>query len=61
MWGYAEIGAALAAPKVPAERYREWIDMYASEEFGELARWARELVDEAAEYGDHGPDARRRS
>jgi thiaminase/transcriptional activator TenA len=51
MWGYAEIGTALAAA-APAERYREWIDMYASEEFGELAQWARELVDEAAEDGD---------
>ena len=44
MWAYAEIGTALAASG-PAERYREWIDMYASAEFGELAGWARELLD----------------
>ena len=29
-----------------SDRYREWIDMYASEEFGELAAWARSIVDE---------------
>jgi thiaminase/transcriptional activator TenA len=52
MWGYAEVGAALAAA-APAERYREWIDMYASEEFAELAGWARELVDATGESGDH--------
>jgi len=46
MWSYAEIGQALAAAS-PAPRYREWIDLYASAEFGELAVWARELVDEA--------------
>jgi len=45
MWGYAEIGTALAAA-APAPRYREWIDMYASPEFGELAAWSRSLLDE---------------
>jgi thiaminase/transcriptional activator TenA len=45
MWGYAEIGTALAASS-PADRYREWIDMYASPEFGELAAWSRSLLDE---------------
>jgi thiaminase (transcriptional activator TenA) len=43
MWTYAEIGAALSPG---AERYREWIDMYASPEFAELAEWARSIVDE---------------
>ena len=43
MWSYAEIGATLNAT---SDRYREWIDMYASEEFGELAAWARSVVDE---------------
>lgn len=51
MWSYAEIGTALAAGSDP--RYREWIDMYASEEFGELAAWARSVVDEV-----DGDDAR---
>jgi thiaminase/transcriptional activator TenA len=45
MWGYAEIGVSLAASS-PADRYREWIDVYASDEFGELAWWARSLLDE---------------
>ena len=45
MWSYAEIGASLGA-SATSDRYREWIDMYASEEFGELAEWARSVVDE---------------
>jgi thiaminase (transcriptional activator TenA) len=45
MWGYAEIGAALAA-SATSDRYAEWIDMYASTEFGELAAWSRSLLDE---------------
>jgi thiaminase/transcriptional activator TenA len=56
MWGYAEIGQALAASGEPDhEGYAEWIRMYASEEFEQLAAWARELVDAAAEgTGDAG-------
>jgi len=45
MWTYAEIGRSLAG-SATSERYREWIDVYASEEFGELAAWARSVVDE---------------
>lgn len=45
MWGYAEIGTSLAA-SATSERYAEWIDMYASAEFGELAAWSRALLDE---------------
>jgi len=45
MWGYAEIGTALAA-SATSSRYSEWIEMYASDEFGELADWSRELLDE---------------
>jgi len=45
MWGYAEIGTALAS-SATSDRYREWIDMYAGDEFGELADWSRELLDE---------------
>jgi thiaminase (transcriptional activator TenA) len=49
MWGYAEIGQRLAAEGLPDhERYAEWIEMYASDEFGELATWCRELTDGAA-------------
>jgi thiaminase/transcriptional activator TenA len=43
MWTYAEIGRTL---KPTSDRYREWIDMYASAEFAELAEWARSVVDE---------------
>ena len=45
MWGYAEIGTALAA-SATSDRYAEWIAMYASTEFGELAAWSRSLLDE---------------
>lgn len=46
MWGYAEIGQALAARgRSPDERYARWVDMYASPEFAELADWCRALVD----------------
>ncbi len=51
MWGYAEIGERLAALERPGgghAGYAEWIAMYASPEFGELAAWCRELVDEVA-------------
>jgi thiaminase/transcriptional activator TenA len=49
MWGYAEIGQRLAAEGLPDhERYAEWIEMYASDEFAELAAWCRELTDGAA-------------
>ncbi|MDP8943423.1 MAG: thiaminase II [Actinomycetota bacterium] len=46
MWGFSEIGRRLAAASRPAdERYARWIEMYASEEFAELAAWCRELTD----------------
>lgn len=49
MWGYSELGLALAREPRPAdERYARWIDSYASGEFAELAAWCRALVDEAA-------------
>ena len=57
MWGYAEIGERLAAAGPPAhEGYAEWIAMYASAEFGELASWCRALTDELADGA--GRDAR---
>jgi thiaminase (transcriptional activator TenA) len=46
MWGYAELGQRLAAAGAPSEeRYARWIEMYASDEFEELAAWCRGLVD----------------
>lgn len=48
MWGYSEVGSRLAERGTASEpRYAKWIEMYASEEFAELARWCRELMDEA--------------
>ena len=48
-WSYAEIGTRLAAAGLPAhEGYAEWIGMYASEAFGDLSGWARELADAVA-------------
>jgi thiaminase (transcriptional activator TenA) len=56
MWGYAEIGQRLADAGTPAdERYARWIDMYASQEFEDLAEWCRGLVDRlGASAGDEG-------
>ena len=50
MWSYAEIGERLAAAGLPDhDGYAEWIAMYASAEYGQLAAWCRELTDAAAE------------
>lgn len=49
MWGYSEVGRRLAERGRPAEeRYARWIEMYAGDEFAELAEWCRELTDRAA-------------
>lgn len=57
MWGYAEIGARLAAAGAPDHAgYAAWIATYADPEFQELAAWARELLDGAA--GDESRMAR---
>jgi thiaminase (transcriptional activator TenA) len=59
MWGYAEIGARLAAAGVPSHAgYAAWIAVYADKEFQALAAWARELTDAAGT--DAGPAARER-
>lgn len=51
MWSYWEIGTTFKA--VPGALnhplYKEWIEMYASEEFGELARWCIGLMDRLAD------------
>jgi len=48
MWGYAEVGATLAARGLPDDdRYRRWINVYADPEFGELAEWCRDVTDRA--------------
>jgi thiaminase/transcriptional activator TenA len=54
MWGYSELGLRLAERARPAdERYADWIEMYASDEFAELAAWCRDLTDRI-EGGDRG-------
>ena len=59
MWSYAEVGERLAAEGLPDhEGYADWITMYASDEYGQLATWCRELTDAAAE-GVAGPGRRR--
>jgi thiaminase/transcriptional activator TenA len=59
MWGYREVGVRLAERGRPEERrYADWIDMYAGEEFGELAAWCRALTDRAAD--EAGPGGRER-
>lgn len=47
-WGYWEIGHRLAAEERPARPvvYSEWIKTYSSQEYGALAHWIRELLDE---------------
>jgi thiaminase (transcriptional activator TenA) len=56
MWGYAEIGARLAAAGPPEHPgYAAWIATYADDEFQAIAGWARELTDAAAV--DAGPGA----
>lgn len=57
MWGYSEVGRRLAERGRPADPlYAAWIDMYSSDEFGELATWCRTVVDRAGEQA--GPQQR---
>jgi thiaminase/transcriptional activator TenA len=59
MWGFAEIGQALAARGLPAEpRYAKWVRMYADQEFAALAEWCRGLVDRLAAGADAAVRAR---
>ena len=49
-WGYWEIGQQLSRGGLPqaAPLYCQWIQMYDSQEFGELARHLRDLADRLA-------------
>lgn len=50
MWGFNETGKRLAEKGLPADdRYAEWVEMYAGEEFTELTAWCKELMDDVAE------------
>lgn len=49
MWGFCEIGLALAQGALPAEpRYARWIRMYSDPEFVKLTDWLRDLMDRLA-------------
>jgi len=49
MWGFNETAKRLEADGMPDdERYAEWIRTYAGEEFSELTRWCKDLMDEVA-------------
>jgi thiaminase/transcriptional activator TenA len=50
MWGFNEIGTRLAEKGVPSQpQCAAWVEMYASTEFGGLARWCREILDRLGE------------
>lgn len=51
MWSYWEIGKILNEQSGASEHefYGEWIQMYASDEFGKLATWCIDLMDQLAE------------
>jgi thiaminase/transcriptional activator TenA len=60
MWSYAEIGQRLAGAGPPEhERYAEWIAMYASDEFADLAAWCRELTEALRRDPETAPRGRR--
>lgn len=49
MWGFNETGKQLASNGLPSdERYAEWIEMYASDEFSELTDWCHSLMNRVA-------------
>jgi thiaminase/transcriptional activator TenA len=59
MWGYSEVAQHLAQDRAStANRYAPWLEMYAGAEFSELARWCREVCDEAG--AEAAPTARAR-
>jgi thiaminase/transcriptional activator TenA len=57
MWGYAEVGRALA-PRAGGNPYGAWIEMYASPEFAAQSGWCRALTDELANQLDGSGRAR---
>jgi len=45
-WIYAEVGQELLRRGSPDPRYQQWIDMYGSEEFGDVVRQVIDVIDE---------------
>ena len=54
-WGYWEIGDYLLrrGPPKGAPLYRQWVEMYASEQFKALACWLRDLANKLSETASH--------
>lgn len=49
MWGFHDTATRLRADGLPdEERYAEWVETYAGDEFGELAAWCQDLMDDVA-------------
>ena len=49
MWGFNVTGRRLAERGLPDhEQYAAWVEMYAGEEFTELAEWCKDLMDDVA-------------
>ena len=49
VWGYSELGRALAARRPPANQsFANWIETYAADDFAELTRWCRDALDAVA-------------
>jgi thiaminase/transcriptional activator TenA len=58
-WGYCHVGQKLAEAGVPTDqRYADWIEQYASDEFEQAAEWLRNELDRLAEHA--GPEKRGR-
>ena len=59
-WVYCEVGQQLLRkgnPK-PSHPYQEWLQLYGSPEFAEVARWMREVVDRCAKTAGQAEKAR---
>lgn len=49
MWGFNETGKRLAERGIPDDdRYAEWIETYAGEEFTDLTKWCKNLMNDIA-------------
>jgi thiaminase/transcriptional activator TenA len=58
-WGYCHIGQTLAEAGVPGDqRYADWIEQYASDEFAQATDWLRAELDRLVEHA--GPGKRQR-
>lgn len=62
LWGFNVTGKRLASQGLPDdERYVEWIETYAAEEFTELTDWSKEMMDDVAADATEEELARYRS